>query len=61
MYPLQDDDGVIAVIETLRLFQVRLLQHALHRLPHQWGGHFYDGSRPLLVPRHHGIAAPTAH
>lgn len=41
--------------------QVWLFQHALHRLPHQRGGHFYDGGRPLLVPRHHGITAPRAH
>lgn len=45
----------------LCVFQVWILQHALHSLSYQWGGYFYDGSGTLLVPWHHGIAAPGAH
>ena len=56
-----DGPSTSAVTEPFCVFQVWLLQHALHRLPHQRRGHFYDGSGPLLVPRHHGIAAPGAH
>lgn len=41
-------------------FKVRFLKHALHRLSHQWRRYLHDGGGSLLVPWHHGTAAPTA-